>query len=72
MNITTQKAALITLWFSALVVAGVILPVTTATGWTMVLAFGALPVMFFLLASRDPRKSMAQRIAAQTRIGRGW
>lgn len=72
MHINTQKAAIIILWCTTLVVAGALLPIGTVTGWTLLLAFGALPVMFFLLASKTPVKSLAQRIAAQTRTGRGW
>jgi hypothetical protein len=46
---------------------GVLLPVTTTTGWIAIVGFGLVPAVFILRAGRQPEQTMSESIRAVTR-----
>jgi len=54
-------------WLVAVGGLGLLLPVTTSTGWLTMVGFGLVPCVLMLRAWRRPTPTMSERIHTATR-----
>ena len=64
---TPIRTAIAVAWLISVLAVGIILPVTSTTGWITIAGFGALPFLFMRLAWREPVQTLSQTISKETR-----
>jgi|EndMetStandDraft_7_1072992.scaffolds.fasta_scaffold1881624_1 hypothetical protein len=67
MQFTPLKIAVAAVWMVAVAVSGLLLPVTTPTGWFTLFGFGVVPSVVLLRAWREPAQSISESIQAAIR-----
>lgn len=67
MQFTPFKAVLAVVWLLAVGALGVVIPVTTITGWLTIVGFGLMPAVLMLRAWRQPPQTISESIQAEIR-----
>ena len=67
MQFTPLKIVVAVAWLLAVAALGILMPVTTVTGWITMVVFGLMPSVFMLRAWRRPAQTLSESIRAEIR-----